>query len=154
MKKLRKIVFVLLVLFIAIQFFQPARNANGQDLPTNITKLYTVPNNVQELLTNSCYDCHSDNTNYPWYSHIQPGAWLMASHIKEGKSVLNFSHFGNLSIRKQRSKLQGMINQIKDDAMPISSYTFIHQNAKLSISDKKVLIRWMQATKDSLSHQN
>ena len=154
MKGIKILLFFLFVIGIAIQFVQPARNINGQILLTDITKLYAVPSNVQGILKTACYDCHSNNTNYPWYSHIQPGAWLMASHINEGKAMLNFSQFGELSIRKQQSKLMDIANQVKDGEMPISSYTLIHTNAKLSVSQKQVAINWAIALKDSLSANN
>ncbi|MEP7319606.1 MAG: heme-binding domain-containing protein [Panacibacter sp.] len=154
MKRTKKLLLVLLVLFIVVQFIQPARNTNGQVVPTDITKLYALPNNVQGLLKTSCYDCHSNNTNYPWYSHIQPGAWLMAYDIKTGKAMLNFSQFGKLSNRRQQSKLQGIINQVEDDEMPISSYTLIHRNAVLTPAQKTMLINWAASIKDSLSANN
>lgn len=154
MQRIRILVLVALVIGIAIQFIQPVHNTNGQVISTDIAKLYTVPNNVQATLQTACYDCHSNNTNYPWYSHIQPGAWLMASHITKGKAMLNFSQFGDLSIRKQQSKLMSIINQIKDGEMPIASYTFIHRNAVLTANQKTMLINWAASVKDSLSANN
>lgn len=154
MNRTKKLLLVLLVIFMVIQFKQPARYTNGQVALADITKLYAVPNNVQGLLKTSCYDCHSNSTNYPWYSHIQPGAWLMAYDIKTGKAMLNFSRFGELSIRRQQSKLQGIINQVKDDEMPISSYTLIHRNAVLTPAQKTMLINWAASVKDSLSANN
>ena len=154
MKRTKKLLLVLLVIFIVIQFIQPTRNTNGQIVPTDITKLYAVPNNVLGLFKTSCYDCHSNNTNYPGYSHIQPGAWLMAYHIKAGKAMLNFSQFGELSNRKQQSKLQGIINKIKDDEMPIASYILMHKNARLSAPGKMILINWLNTIKDSLELKN
>ena len=154
MKRIKKLLLVLFVIAIAIQFIQPARNIDSKVLLTDITKLYAVPSNVQAILKTACYDCHSNNTNYPWYSHIQPGAWLMASHIKEGKAMLNFSRFGELSIRKQQSKLMGIINQIKDGEMPIASYTLIHRNAVLTPAEKAIVTNWAASIKDSLSANN
>ncbi len=151
MKRFKKIILTLLVILIAIQFIQPALNQNGQVMPTDIEKTVPVPANVSGILKTSCYDCHSNNTHYPWYSFIQPGAWLMASHIKNGKAMLNFSQFGELSNRKQQSKLQGIINQVKDGEMPISSYTLIHRNAVLTAAQKTILINWAASAKDSLS---
>ncbi len=151
MKRFKKIILTLLVIFIALQFVQPARNENGQVMPTDIEKTVSVPANVSRILKTSCYDCHSNNTHYPWYSFIQPGAWLMASHIKDGKDMLNFSQFGDLSNRKQQSKLQGIINQVKDGEMPISSYKIIHTNAVLTPAQKTILINWAASAKDSLS---
>jgi hypothetical protein len=149
---LKKYIFLgLLLVFVVIQFIQPTQNKSDKVLLTDVQKIYGVPVNVSAVLQTSCYDCHNNNTHYPWYAKIQPGAWLMASHIKKGKAMLNFSEFGELSIRKQQSKLMDIINQIKDGEMPISSYTLIHQNAKLSASQKSLVITWAYNLKDSLS---
>jgi len=92
----KKILLVILIVFIAIQFIIPARNTSGQVLPTDITKTVNIPDKVLDVFKNSCYDCHSNNTRYPWYVNIQPMGWVMASHIKNGKENLNFSEFGEL----------------------------------------------------------
>ena len=154
MKLKKKIGFVLLIGFVAIQFIQPAHNKTDKVLPTDITNTVVVTNQVLNILQNSCYDCHSNNTRYPWYSFIQPGAWLMASHIRRGKVMLNFNQFGDLSNRKQQSKLQGIVNQIKDNEMPLSSYTLLHRNAILTAEQKAILINWATSAKDSLSLKN
>ena len=150
----KKILFALSIGFVAIQFIQPPGNKSDKVLPTDITNTVAVPNQVLNILQNSCYDCHSNNTRYPWYSFIQPGAWLMASHIRRGKAMLNFSQFGDLSDRKQQSKLQGIVNQIKDNEMPLTSYTLLHRNAILTAEQKAILINWATSAKDSLSLKN
>ena len=150
----KKIVLGLLAGFVAIQFIQPARNKSDKILQTDIQKLYAVPDKVLAILQNSCYDCHSNNTQYPWYSFIQPVAWWMSSHIRKGKANLNFSEFGTYSTRKQQSKLQAIVNSIKDETMPISSYALLHKSVKLTIDDKAIMRSWVEATKDSLSLSN
>lgn len=154
MSRNQKILLVILVVIIAIQFIQPARNKSGQVLPTDISKIYNVPENVQAILKKSCYDCHSNNTNYPWYSYIQPGGWWLASHIRRGKADLNFSEFGDYSERKQRSKLFSISKSIEDGTMPFPSYIFIHRNSKLSKDDQAIIINWTGKIKDSLSLKN
>lgn len=154
MSRIKKILLALLVVFIAIQFIQPAHNKTVQVLPTDFVKVFTVPNNVQSVLQAACYDCHSNNTNYPWYSKIQPMAWMMARHINNGKDKLNFSDFGSYTSRRQISKLKGIANQIKDDEMPLSSYKWMHKNARLSKEQKNLIIDWMNKTADSLSANN
>ncbi len=154
MSRIKKILLALLIVFVAIQFIQPVRNKSEQVLPTDFAEVLVVPNNVQTLLQNACYDCHSNNTNYPWYSNIQPMAWLMASHIKNGKAKLNFSDFGNNTTRKQISKLKEIANQIKDDEMPISSYKAMHKKANLTKEEKSAIMDWMNKTADSLSTGN
>jgi hypothetical protein len=154
MSQVKKILLVILVTIIAIQFIQPARNKSGQVLPTDISKVYNIPNQVQSVLKNACSDCHSNNTNYPWYSNIQPGGWWLASHIRKGKEELNFSEFGDYSSRKQRSKLNSIAKTVEDGTMPFPSYTLIHRNARLTKDEKAVIINWANNTKDSLSLKN
>jgi hypothetical protein len=154
MKLLKKILLGLLVVLILIQFIQPASNKSNELLSTDLTKIFIVPENIQSILKKVCYDCHSNNTNYPWYSKIQPFGWLLANHIKEGKAELNFNEFGSYSKRRQISKMNGIANSMKDGSMPLSSYTMIHKDAKLSNQDKALLIEWATKTKDSLRLQN
>lgn len=146
----KKIILGLAVILIGIQFFQPLRNQSDEVTATHIERVYNVPQNVKAILTQSCYDCHSNNTRYPWYSRIQPGAWYMARHIKKGKEELNFSTFGEYSARKQRNKFRAMAGQVKDGEMPLSSYTLIHRNAVLSQQDKQVLVNWFGTMEDSI----
>ena len=140
MSRTKKILLVTLGVVLLIQFFQPSSNTSSKILPTDITGVFTVPQNVQDVLKTSCYDCHSNNTRYPWYSFIQPGAWWMAHHINEGKQNLNFSEFGSYSNRKQQNKLRSIAKSIKDETMPIKPYLLIHRNAKLT-EEQKILLQ-------------
>ena len=144
----------LLIVFIAIQFIQPAHNISGQVLPTDITKTVNVPDKVLAIFKNTCYDCHSNNTRYPWYVYIQPMGWMMARHIKNGKDNLDFSDFGSYSQRKQANKLRAIETSIKEGSMPLSSYTIMHGDAKLSTEDKKLITDWVSNAKDSLTKNN
>jgi len=154
MSRIKKILLGLLIVVIAIQFIQPARNKNGQVIATDISKIYSLPQSVQATLKTACYDCHSNNTNYPWYTNIQPVGWMMARHIKEGKEELNLSEFGSYSERRQLSKLRSIENSIKDGSMPISSYTIIHKNARLTKEEKAQIIDWAKIIRDSLANKN
>jgi hypothetical protein len=154
MRAIKITLLVLLIVVIGIQFIQPAPNKNGQVLETDITKTVEVPKTIQAILKSSCYDCHSNKTEYPWYSRIQPGGWWMASHIEKGKSELNFNEFGSYSKRRQQSKLKSIANTIEDETMPLSSYTLIHKDAKLNKENKKILMNWVTATRDSLAAIN
>ena len=151
MRLAKKILLVSGILFIALQFIRPVHNKSRQVLTTDISKVVTIPDTVLTLLKNACYDCHSNNTDYPWYSNIQPMGWLMAYHIKQAKNQLNFSEFGTYSQRRQLSKLDGIANSIKDDIMPLKSYKIMHKSAQLSTDEKSLLINWAQQSIDSLS---
>ena len=142
------------ILFFAIQFFRPARNKSNQVLDTDISKMVTTSDSVLTILKNACYDCHSNNTNYPWYSNIQPMGWLMAYHIKNAKNELNFSESGTYSQRRQLSKLDGIANSIKNDIMPLKSYKLMHRPAQLSKDEKSLLINWAQQSIDNMPVKN
>ena len=142
----RKILLTGLVVFLLMQLYQPARNKdNGKVLPAHITNQYTLPNHVQVILAATCYDCHSNNTKYPWYSYIQPARFFMERHISNGKKNLNFSEFGNYSKRRQESKFGSIIEQVKSGEMPLASYTLLHKNSKLNTKQKETVINWMDS---------
>ena len=150
----KKILFVLLLVLIALQFVRPAQNKSSEVQEADFIRHFNVPANVAGLLKTSCYDCHSNNTRYPWYTNIQPVGWLLAKHIKDGKTDLNFNEFANYSQRKQLSKLKATQNSIKDGSMPLSSYTMIHTDAKLSKEKKDLILDWTAKTIDSLSRSD
>ncbi len=151
MSYLKKIIPAIVLIFIVIQFVQPARNTNGQVLATDVTKVVSVPETVQTILKNACYDCHSNNTIYPIYAYIQPVGWLLNNHIQAGKKQLNFSEFGAMTKRRQESKLKSIASQIKNEVMPLPSYTMLYKNAVLSKADRDLIINWANAAKDDLS---
>ncbi|MFN8297196.1 MAG: heme-binding domain-containing protein [Chitinophagales bacterium] len=138
----RKIILFILLILIVIQFFQPKKNQSTELLAADITKVTNVPDEVLNILKTSCYDCHSNNTVYPWYNNIQPIAWWLNNHIKEGKERLNFSEFGKYNMDKSRKKLRGIIRDIEEGEMPLSSYTLIHRNAILDEAQKKLVTDW------------
>ena len=153
MRTFKKILFSHLIALIVIQFIQPARNINGPASSTDLLNTFMVPEELQKILTTSCYDCHSNNTNYPWYSRIQPFSWLLADHIRKGKSDLNLSEFGLYSSRRKITKLKGIENSIKNGTMPLSSYTLMHKNAKLSKNEKALILDWTSKVRDSLENE-
>ena len=139
---------VLLVVLVGLQFF-PARSNQNTIVPsTDFVKTYKVPEQVAQMLYTSCYNCHSNNTDYPWYSRVQPVGWFLENHISKGKEELNFSEFGSYSGRRQQSKLTSMISQVEDDKMPLASYTFIHSDARLSAVNKKNLVDYLKTLKN------
>lgn len=150
MKIFKKIVLALLVVLVGIQFIPTTRNQSDEVSETTFTKTFDVPDNIQNLLKTSCYDCHSNNTIYPWYNKVQPVSWFLEHHIKEAKAALNFSEFGSYSKRKQKSKLKGIMSEIKEDEMPLFSYTLMHKDAILSEDEKLLLKNWLTGLRDSL----
>jgi hypothetical protein len=153
--KLRKLFgWAVLVLLTGIQFIRPARNNSEQVAAAGFVRSFGVPDSVNRILQSSCYDCHSNHTRYPWYSSIQPFGWLLARHIKRGKSELNFSEFAGYSLRRQMSKFKAITNQVEDNEMPLKSYKVLHKKARLSSDEKRLIIGWMRNKADSISNLN
>src|SRR5436190_7860548 len=100
MKLYRKIGILLLILVVVFQFIQPTKNISEGQSPNDISNTYTVSQEVHQLLEQKCYDCHSNNTRYPWYFNVQPIGWWLAAHVHEGKEKLNFSEFKTYSPKK------------------------------------------------------
>ena len=150
MKLHRRIGWAVLVLLIGIQFIRPARNNSEQVSAAGFVRSFGVPDSVNRILQASCYDCHSNHTRYPWYSHIQPFGWILARHIKRGKSELNFSEFTSYPIRRQISKFKAIASQVEDSEMPLKSYRIRHKQARLSNEEKKLIVIWVRNKADSI----
>ena len=153
MKKIIKsIALLLFAALIVIQFFRLEKNLSAIDGPeaNDISKVYPVPQEVASILEASCYDCHSNNTHYPWYANFQPVAWWLADHIKEGKKEINFSEFASYRIGRQYKKLEEIKKEVEEGEMPLQSYTIIHGDAKLSAAQKEILLQWASTTRDSI----
>lgn len=149
MKIFKRVLIVLLVLFVVMQAFRTPKN-NSNDTSKDISKTYPVPEDVKTILAKACNDCHSNNTNYPWYNAIQPVSWWLGDHIKDGKRHLNFNEFDSYRIARQYKKLEECIEQVKEGEMPLPSYTIIHKEAILTDAEKKSLYDWCDAIRDSI----
>jgi len=152
-KKRVKIALLITFTIVIIQFIQPIKNKSQKEKGADIASVFQMPLRVNYTLHEACYDCHSDNTRYPWYSNVEPIGWVMARHIRNGKEKLNFSNFAQLSERKQVSKLREIAEQIKNAAMPLFSYKLMHKGARLSNTDRKLLLDWITAQADSLENK-
>lgn len=149
MKIVKRIGFILLIIFLVLQAFRPVKNNSGNK-ENDISTVYPVPENVQKIFTKACYDCHSNNTEYPLYSYIQPVAWWLDDHIKEGKRKFNLNEFAKYSIAKQYKKLEECIDEIKDGEMPLESYTYLHSKANLTSEEKEIIFNWATSVRDSI----
>lgn len=150
---IKKLLLFLLVLLVCIQFIKPEKNISASPSANNISTVYNVPEEVNRILKRSCYDCHSNNTNYPWYANIQPAAWWLNDHLEEGKEEVNFDEFAAYRPARQYRKLNEIHDEVDEGEMPLSSYTIIHSNAKLSDSEKKTLLDWVAATKIAMENK-
>ncbi|HYK45198.1 MAG TPA: heme-binding domain-containing protein [Parafilimonas sp.] len=159
---MKKVLLLLIVVLIVIQFFRPEKNIHAQPQPANISSVYPVPANVDSILVKACDDCHSNNTRYPWYNNIQPVAWWLNHHVHEGKEELNFDEFATYTVARKYDKIKEIKKNVDEGEMPLSSYTLIHKDARLTDAEKQALISWsenirkqMEATypKDSLERK-
>ncbi|WP_164112155.1 MULTISPECIES: heme-binding domain-containing protein [Sphingobacterium] len=146
----KKIALATIALLIVIQFWGTKKNSSSVPSENAIEKHYTVPPKVLGLLKTSCYDCHSNNTVYPWYNNIQPVKWWLASHINDGKKHLNFDEFNAYSSDKMLHKLDEVAETVSKGEMPLNSYTLIHGNAKLSNNDRKEIEAWVNLVKQEI----
>lgn len=149
-KVLKNTLLVLLVLFVLIQFYPRAAENHNPDASRDIAQVHAVPANVQSVLKSACYDCHSNQTTYPWYANLQPVSYWLNDHIVEGKKELNFSEFASYRLSKQFRKLEEINGEVKEGKMPLQSYTLIHTDAKLSADDKLTLASWAESLRDSM----
>lgn len=150
MRIVKIIAIMLLVAFVGIQFIPTERNQSSIVPATDFMRVNNVPETIQKKLQVSCYDCHSNNTQYPWYNKIQPAAWFLEDHIKEGKAELNFSEWDSLSNRRKKSKLRSIIKQIESGEMPLYSYTLIHKDAIFTKEEVVEMNKFITQLKDSL----
>lgn len=144
-----KILAGILIFLAFIQVFRPTRNL-GNDNTNHIATRFAVPDSVEQILKTSCYDCHSNQTTYPWYTNVQPVGWWLQHHVNEGKDELNFSEFTTYRIFRQYHKMEETLELLRDDKMPLPSYIVVHTDAKLNENQKKLLSQWAVGIMDTL----
>ncbi len=135
---LRYALIVLVVVFIAIQFV-PVDRTNPP-----VTMDIDAPANVKAVLRRSCYDCHSNETNWRWYSYIAPVSWLVADDVDHGRSHMNFSTWDRYSPSDQRHLLEEALEEVEHGSMPLASYLFMHGQAELTEDDRRILAVWVK----------
>jgi hypothetical protein len=138
-RAVRITLLILLAIFVAIQFV-PVPRSNPP-----VTGEITAPPEVKEVLRRSCYDCHSNETVYPWYSRVAPGSWLLARDVREGRKELNFSAWQQMQQARQNRRRKGIWKEVASGEMPPWFYLPLHPAAKLSDADKAVLKTWSDA---------
>ena len=150
----RKILLIVLVILVVIQFIRPARNISTTPSPHDISTEYAVPDSVKNIMAVACNDCHTNNTRYPWYANIQPVGWWLTNHVNEGKRHLNYSEFTSYDKKKQYKKMDATAHEVKEGDMPLNSYLWIHKDAKLTQAEKDLLVNWSQQLSDKIVSDN
>ena len=142
----KKIILALAAIFVIIQFFRPERNTSDVLITENdISKTVAITTEVHDIFRKKCYDCHSNNTTYPWYVNIQPVGWWMDGHIDEGKEELNFSEFKTYDKKRADHKLEEIYEEIAEGHMPIASYTITHRDAKITPDELEKIAGWLRS---------
>lgn len=146
----KKIIFlILLILLILIQFIRVDQTNPESNSESNYFVVASVPTQVQSIMRESCFDCHSNQTVYPWYSKVAPASWFLNNHIKEGREKINFSEWDIYALEDQINILSECIEVIQENEMPLKSYTLIHSKARLSDEEKAALIQWFMSGRTS-----
>lgn len=153
MKK-RRILLLIFTVFLLLQLFQPERNISDDVSKTDIANLYDIPDSVNVLLANACYDCHSNNTEYPWFTNIQPIGWMLQSKINEGKSHLNFSTFGDYPDSIAVKILEELKEEVTHKTMPIDMYRWINKESNLTDGDRKMITQWAENLQQFILQKN
>lgn len=142
---LKKVLMGVFAFLLLAQLVRPDFQNPSADPSLDFAKTANPPADVVASLKKACYDCHSNETKWPWYSQIAPISWWTANHVAEGREHLNFSTFGQLSPGDRAEMLGEAGEAIQEGEMPMSSYLWMHSEAKLSATEKQALLAWLGA---------
>jgi len=144
MKKILKWIFVaLVVVFVLLQLTNPART--NPPVVLDLMATNPPPPAIAAMLHAACYDCHSYETKWPWYSHVAPASWLVVSDVNDGRKNLNLSEWPAGEPKRAAKRLENMSEKIGYGEMPLKKYTMIHADARLTDSQRKELTGWLDA---------
>jgi len=144
MKTAKILIFLLVLVLIVIQFFPSGLPGNKPEDGSNIVNSGLVSDSISGLLRQSCFDCHSDQTEFPWYSRLAPVSWLLTDHINNGKSHLNFSEWEGYSKREKIGELENIKDEVKSGGMPLRSYLLMHPVARMNPEEVTSLLTWTE----------
>jgi hypothetical protein len=148
---LRRGFVVLTITFAVAQFFRPDRTNPPINPQRSLESRFDVPPSVRATLRRACYDCHSSETRWPWYTNISPVSWFVTNHVNGGRNHLNFDEWDRLrNSHEQAVGFRLVCREMKGRAMPLSSYLWIHWNARLSDNDINEVCAWTTAMQKTL----
>ena len=147
---LKKILIGLLAVFVIMQFFRADLPEVIMENPEDILVNNEVPAEVKEILRTSCYDCHSNETVYPWYSYVAPVSYLVADDTRHGRQDLNFSTWESLDKIEKAEMLHEIAEEVEEGEMPLEIYTVTHGDAKLSKEQRELIEDWAEEMAESL----
>jgi cbb3-type cytochrome oxidase cytochrome c subunit len=151
---LKNISIVFVFILLMIQSIQIDKTIQAVNPVTDFISVTAANTDVAGFLKTACYDCHSNQPTYPWYTNVAPVSWWIKYHINEGSQHLNFSIWSTYSEKRKNHKLEECIEMIEEGEMPMYSYTVMHKEAKLSDSQKLQLVEFFKALKGNTGFEN
>ena len=151
MKILKVLIIIFAAGFLLIQIYRPARINLPIVSAETLEASTQVPEDVNKILKKSCNDCHTNQTDWRWYSNIAPISWKMVEHVDEGRKELNFSEWATYSVKRKDRKLDEICEQVETREMPYDQYLWIHRDAELSIVEIELLCDWTKTEREKLS---
>lgn len=142
MKAVKFIIAALVLILIVVQFIPSGIPGKIPEDGKSIANDSLIAGPVLAQLRKSCFDCHSNQFNLPWYSKVAPSSWLLAGHIKEGRSYLNFSEWAAYSDREKIGLLDDIRDEVSSGKMPLKSYLLIHREARLDSAEISAILKW------------
>jgi len=147
---LKKILLALLIVLIISQFFPANLPKVTAENPADLIANNSIPDEVAKILHESCYDCHSNETIYPWYSYVSPVKFLVSKDTRKGRKHVNFSEWENYNKADKLEALDDFGDEVDEGEMPMEIYTVMHSNSKLSDADRELLVAWAGEFAESL----
>jgi len=141
-KKLKWIVLILILIFIGLQFTTPVHTNPTFDETNSLQGSATVPADVSALFARSCNDCHSNKTNWRWYTYVAPVSWFTVGHVNDARAELNFSEWGRYGARLKETRLKAICAECQNGNMPLASYALVHREVRLSPDEVKRICDW------------
>jgi hypothetical protein len=142
------------LIFIGSQFVRPAKTNPPFDQSRTLASQTNMPPDVAGIFKRSCYDCHSNETTWPWYSNVAPASWFLIDHVNHGREHMNFSDWARYNPKEAEELLEEMCEEVEKGAMPLSSYLILHPDAKLSDQDKQMICDWANAERRRMASQS
>ncbi len=134
----------LIILLLLLQFIRIERDNPSVDPDQDAMLLLQAPAEIASMIRRACYDCHSHHSVYPWYTHLAPISFWIKRHINKGRQHLNFSTWGAYSRERAHHKLEECYEEVLEGHMPLPSYIWMHQEAKLTPAERRDLAEWFQ----------
>ena len=141
-KKLKWAAATLGLVLIGLQFTSPTHTNPPVDESKALENMTALPPEVSRVFANSCNDCHSNKTNWRWYTYVAPVSWFTVGHVNQGRAELNFSTWGSYGSRMKETRLRAICQQSEKGTMPLASYTLMHRGAKLARAQVTAICEW------------